>query len=200
MSNKYDYLFKLVVIGDTNIGKSCLLSRFIDNYYSTSFISTIGVDFKVKTIKIDNKLIKIQIWDTAGQCRFRTITNSYYRGSHGIFIVYDISNRQSFNNIEIWIRDVNKFVSDNTIKMLIGTKSDLNNQRKVSKEEAQLLADKLNMNYIETSAKDNININDPFINISKELLKNYNQKIESNKEINIFISENLQNTKNRKCC
>ena len=199
MANNYDYLFKLIIIGDTNTGKSSLLSRFADNRFSNDFISTIGVDFKVKTIEMDKKIIKIQSWDTAGQCRFRTITNSYYRGAHGIIIVYDISNKQSFNNIKNWIIDINNYGSKNVIKLLIGNKSDLINKREVSKEEAQLLADSLDMFYIESSAKDNININDAFINIIKKILEN-NKTIELINEINLVTNENLQKKNNRNCC
>ncbi len=199
MSNKFDYLFKLIVIGDTNTGKSCLLNRFADDSYSNDFISTIGVDFKVKTIEIDGKIIKTQIWDTAGQDRFRSITSSYYRGAHGIIIAFDITNKKSFYNIEKWMKDVEKFGSDASIKMIIGTKSDLTKDRKVSEEEIQLLADRLDIRYIETSAKDNSNVNEVFVNISNELLINNIKILESNKEKKIFIETHLLK-KNKNCC
>lgn len=199
MTSKYDYLFKLIVIGDTNTGKSCVLSRFTDDAFSNNFISTIGVDFKVKTINIDNKLIKIQCWDTAGQCRFRTITNSYYRGANGVIITYDITNKKSFDNIESWLTDVDKFSSDSAIRMLVGTKTDLTEKREVAIEEVELLATKLNISYIETSAKENINIEDIFINLSTELLAQKKNILESNKEKRIFIKKNLQK-KDNTCC
>ena len=179
MNNKYDYLFKLIIIGDTNTGKSCLLQRFADDLYINEFISTIGVDFKVKTITINDKMIKTQIWDTAGQDRFRSITNSYYRGAHGIIISYDITNKQSFVNIERWMRNVKDFVSDNAVKILIGTKSDLEEKRKVSKKELEDLANELDMKYIETSAKDNKNVDELFIIICKEILNNMTEKLEN---------------------
>merc|ERR1712006_60493 len=97
---EYDYLFKLLLIGDSGVGKSCLLLRFADDTYTESYISTIGVDFKIRTINLDGKCVKLQIWDTAGQERFRTITSSYYRGAHGIIVVYDVTDRETFNNVK----------------------------------------------------------------------------------------------------
>jgi Ras-related protein Rab-1A len=200
MNNKYDYLFKLIIIGDTNTGKSCLLQRFADDSYTNEFISTIGVDFKVKTITINDKMIKTQIWDTAGQDRFRSITNSYYRGVHGIIISYDITNKQSFVNIERWMRNVKDFVSDNAVKILIGTKSDLEEKRKVSKKELEDLANELDMKYIETSAKDNKNVDELFIIICKEILNNMTEKLENLRERKIFIETHLLKQKKNNCC
>merc|ERR1711898_6342 len=103
MNAEYDYLFKLLLIGDSGVGKSCLLLRFADDTYSESYISTIGVDFKIRTIEHDGKRIKLQIWDTAGQERFRTITSSYYRGAHGIIVVYDVTELDTFHAVERWM-------------------------------------------------------------------------------------------------
>jgi small GTP-binding protein len=200
MNNKYDYLFKLIIIGDTNTGKSCLLQRFADDSYNNDFISTIGVDFKVKTITINDKMIKTQIWDTAGQDRFRSITNSYYRGVHGIIISYDITNKQSFVNIDRCMRNVKDFVSDNAVKILIGTKSDLEEKRKVSKKELEDLANELDMKYIETSAKDNKNVDELFIIICKEILNNMTEKLENLRERKIFIETHLLKQKKNNCC
>jgi len=200
MTNKYDYLFKFLIVGDTNTGKSCLLQRFADDSYTTDFISTIGVDFKVKTIEIGGKIIKTQCWDTAGQERFRSITNSYYRGAHGIIIVYDITNKQSFFNIEKWMRDIKVFGSDNAIKMIIGTKSDLSKERKVSKEELETLANELDMKYIETSAKENDNINEVFNMLCEEILTNTVKKLECTKKEKKIIDTTLLKKTRRNCC
>lgn len=198
MNYKYDYLFKLLVIGDTHVGKSCILLRFADDKYTDDFISTIGVDFKVKTIELDNKIIKLQIWDTAGQCRFRAITSSYYRGANGIIIVYDITNLDSFNNIKQWIYEIDRFGSKNIIKILIGNKLDLNNKRIVTTEMGKELASSLNIKFFETSAKIDKKIDDVFIYISKEILNKYKKEINlSKKEYNPQNNEKIKfKTKN----
>merc|ERR1740130_882215 len=120
-----DYLFKLLLIGDSGVGKSCLLLRFADDKWTDSYISTIGVDFKIRTIELDGKTIKLQIWDTAGQERFRTISSTYYRGAHGIIVVYDITNMVSFDNVKRWLTEIDKYARENVNKLLVGNKMDL---------------------------------------------------------------------------
>ncbi|XP_048491757.1 GTP-binding protein YPTM2 isoform X2 [Beta vulgaris subsp. vulgaris] len=137
MNSEYDYLFKLLLIGDSGVGKSCLLLRFADDSYLDSYISTIGVDFKIRTVDQDGKTIKLQIWDTAGQERFRTITSSYYRGAHGIIVVYDITDQESFNNVKQWLSEIDRYASNNVNKLLVGNKSDLTANRAVSYETAK---------------------------------------------------------------
>lgn len=133
-----DYLFKLLLIGDSGVGKSCLLLRFADDTYTESFISTIGVDFKIRTSNIENKTVKLQIWDTAGQERFRTITCSYYRGAHGIIIVYDCSDVESFENVKKWLSEIDRYASEGVSKLLVGNKCDLVAQRKVTYEQGKV--------------------------------------------------------------
>merc|ERR1719242_1169658 len=167
----YDYLFKLVLIGDSGVGKSCLLLRFADDAFTESYISTIGVDFRFRTVKIDKKTIKLQIWDTAGQERFRTITNAYYRGADGIILVYDVCDKESFAHIDEWLNEVNRYVDESTCKILIANKCDLTAERQVSTEEAKKKAEELGMAFIETSAKDATNVQNAFQIMSAKLIE-----------------------------
>jgi len=165
----YDHLFKLLLIGDSGVGKSSLLLRFADNTFSDSFIATIGVDFKIRTIDINGSQVKLQIWDTAGQERFRTITSSYYRGAHGIIVVYDITNPDSFQNVRKWLQEINRYASENVQKILVGNKADLVSERKVSYEDAKELADELGVAFLETSAKNASNVELAFENMAKAI-------------------------------
>ncbi len=137
-SPEYDYLFKLLLIGDSGVGKSCLLLRFSDDTYTESYISTIGVDFKIRTIELDGKTVKLQIWDTAGQERFRTITSSYYRGAHGIIVVYDVTDQETFNNIGHWLEEIKRYACDGVNKLVVGNKCDLVSKRVVDMAAAKV--------------------------------------------------------------
>ena len=143
-------------------------------------MNSIGVDFKLKNIEIDNKKIKLQIWDTAGQERFRTITTSYYKGAHAIVIVFDITDKDSFEHVKVWMQDIDKFAKQGVMRILVGNKCDLENQRAVTKDEGNEMALKYGIKYIETSAKDTINIEELFVNTAKNLMaKQQNNKIGS---------------------
>jgi len=170
-SIEYDYLFKLLLIGDSSVGKSCLLLRFADDSYVDTYISTIGVDFKIRTVELDGKTVKLQIWDTAGQERFRTITSSYYRGAHGIIIVYDVTDMDSFNNIKQWLSEIDRYASDSVCKLLVGNKCDLVDSKVVDTETAKAFADSLGIPFIETSAKESINVEEAFLTMSSEIKK-----------------------------
>ncbi|CAN7005974.1 unnamed protein product [Brassica rapa subsp. trilocularis] len=166
----YDYLIKLLLIGDSGVGKSCLLLRFSDGSFTTSFITTIGIDFKIRTIELDTKRIKLQIWDTAGQERFRTITTAYYRGAMGILLVYDVTDESSFNNIRNWIRNIEQHASDNVNKILVGNKADMDeSKRAVPTSKGQALADEYGIKFFETSAKTNLNVEEVFFSIAKDI-------------------------------
>jgi Ras-related protein Rab-1A len=168
-SAEYDYLFKLLLIGDSGVGKSCLLLRFADDTYTESYISTIGVDFKIRSIELEGKMVKLQIWDTAGQERFRTITSSYYRGAHGIIIVYDVTDKESFQNIQHWLQEIDKYANEGVMKLLVGNKSDLQSKKVVSYDEAKELADSLGIGFIETSAKNAHNVEQAFTKMALEM-------------------------------
>jgi Ras-related protein Rab-1A len=165
MSHEYDQLHKILLIGDSGVGKSSLLLRFVDNTYTESYITTIGVDFKIKIIQSESKIIKLQIWDTAGQERFRTITSSYYRGSHGIIIVYDITDMESFDNVKMWINEITRYAGENVGKMLIGNKRDLESKRVVQYNTAKAFADEHGIPFMEASAKDDLNVEQAFLSM-----------------------------------
>lgn len=173
MATEYDYLFKLLLIGDSGVGKSCLLLRFADHTYTESYISTIGVDFKIRTITTrDEKTIKLQIWDTAGQERFRTITSSYYRGAHGIIVVYDVTDQESFNNVKQWLNEIERYACEKVNKLLVGNKCDLVSKKAVSYEVAKAFADKLDIPFLETSAKAATNVEKAFLTMADEIKNN----------------------------
>ena len=159
------------------MGKSCIILRYIEDTFSVNLMNSIGVDFKLKNIEIDNKKIKLQIWDTAGQERFRTITTSYYKGAHAIVIVFDITDKDSFEHVKVWMQDIDKFAKTGVMRILVGNKCDLEHQRAVTKDQGNEMALKYGIKYIETSAKDTINIEELFVNTAKTLMN----KQQSNK-------------------
>uniref|UniRef100_A0A0G4G7A3 Uncharacterized protein n=1 Tax=Chromera velia CCMP2878 TaxID=1169474 RepID=A0A0G4G7A3_9ALVE len=149
---QYDHLIKLLILGDSGVGKSCLLLRFADDSFSPSHISTIGIDSKIKNLELDGYKVKLQIWDTAGQERFRTITQTYYRSAMGILLVYDVTSQESFNNVRHWIRQVEAHAANGICKVLVGNKSDVRD-REVSIEEGKELAEEYEIPFVEASAK-----------------------------------------------
>lgn len=167
----FDYLFKLLLIGDSGVGKTCILFRFSDDAFNSTFISTIGIDFKIKTIELHGKKIKLQIWDTAGQERFQTITTSYYRGAMGIMLVYDITQSSSFGNINKWLRNIEDHATDNVAKLILGNKCDMEARRVVPTEQGEQLAKSKGLKFLETSAKANINIDKAFTMIAEDILQ-----------------------------
>merc|ERR1712032_425452 len=169
MNPEYDYLFKLLLIGDSGVGKSCLLLRFADDTFTENYISTIGVDFKIRTIELEGKTIKLQIWDTAGQERFRTITSSYYRGAHGIIVVYDVTDNESFNNVKQWLHEIDRYACENVNKLLVGNKSDLTSKRAVSAEQGKEFADSIGIEFLETSAKTSTNVEQAFLTMASQI-------------------------------
>lgn len=172
----YDYLVKILILGDSGVGKSSILLRFTDDCFTENFITTIGIDFKIKTIDIDGKKVKIQIWDTAGQERFRTITQAYYRGAHGVFLVYDITNEESFKHIEQWMKDIDRHrdKDSDVKKVLLANKCDLRQAESITKEQGQDLASQFQLPFYEVSAKDESYgspLNEVFYHLSKEIIK-----------------------------
>ena len=170
--NEYDYLFKVLFVGDSSVGKTQIINKFVENNFLENCVSTIGVDFKIKEVEFKNKKIKLQLWDTAGQERFRAIIQNYYKNAHLIAFFYAINNRNSFNSIPKWVDEVKKQTDKNTKFLLVGNKCDLEeNKRQVSTEEAQEYAKENKIEFIEVSAKTEKGINDMFKYIISELLK-----------------------------
>merc|ERR1711871_392042 len=164
---QYDYLIKLLLIGDSGDGKSCLLCRYSEDIFNNKFITTIGIDFKIRTIESDGKKIKLQIWDTAGQERFRTITQAYYRGAMGILLVYDVTDEKSFTNIRAWMRNIEQHANNEVVKVLLGNKCDMARKRAVDTDKGEALAREYDIEFFETSAKDKINVDQAFTRMAK---------------------------------
>jgi Ras-related protein Rab-11A len=167
----FDFLFKIVLIGDTGVGKSNLLSRFTKNEFNLESKSTIGVEFATKNIPIDNKVIKAQIWDTAGQERYRAITSAYYRGAVGALLVYDITRANTFENVQRWLTELRDHAEANIVIMLVGNKSDLRHKRQVETEHALKFASTQELAFIETSALDATGVDEGFRRILGEIFK-----------------------------
>lgn len=167
----YDYLFKLVLIGDSGVGKSNLLSRFTRNEFNLESKSTIGVEFATKSLKIDGKVIKAQIWDTAGQERYRAITSAYYRGAVGALLVYDVTRHATFTNVGRWLKELREHTDPNIVVMLIGNKSDLRHLVAVSTEDGKAFAEKESLYFMETSALDATNVENAFTEVLTQIYK-----------------------------
>lgn len=203
MEHDYHYLFKQLLIGDSGVGKSCLLLQFADQTYNDNYISTIGVDFKIKTINLEGKRVKLQIWDTAGQERFRTITSSYYRGAHGIIVVFDVTEIETFNNVKTWLKEIQQYANEDVSILLVGNKCDLVDRRVVEESVAMEFAQKENIHYIETSAKNATNVEEAFVRIAKQI----KQQIDANpmvpgqeKRTVELSSRHAVPTSSRGCC
>jgi len=204
LNQDYDYLFKLLLIGNTAVGKSSLLLRFSDNVFNESFLPTIGVDFKIRTFDLSGKTIKLQMWDTAGQERFKTITSSYYKGAHGIILVYDITDKQSFRDIDNWLAEVEKHANENVNKLLVGNKSDMEQNRQVSYEEGKAYADQLGIKFLETSAKNSLNVENAFFTMANEIKAKVQPKDQANKKEvasrRLTGAEDVEKKKAGGCC
>ncbi|GAV07165.1 hypothetical protein RvY_17040 [Ramazzottius varieornatus] len=169
--NEYDYLFKVVLIGDSGVGKSNLLSRFTRNEFDLESKSTIGVEFATRSVQVDGKTVKAQIWDTAGQERYRAITSAYYRGAVGALLVYDVCKHMTFDSVERWLRELRDNADQKIVIMLVGNKSDLRHLRAVPTEEAKSFAEKNGLTFIETSALDATNVEQAFYSTLHEIYK-----------------------------
>uniref|UniRef100_A0A672V163 Ras-related protein Rab-1 n=1 Tax=Strigops habroptila TaxID=2489341 RepID=A0A672V163_STRHB len=195
MAKAYDHLFKLLLIGDSGVGKTCLIIRLAEDSFSSTYISTIGIDFKIRMVDIDGKKIKLQVWDTAGQERFKTITTAYFRGAVGIILVYDITDEKSFENIQNWMKSIKEVgvghgggilgcrggillilsclqnASAGVERLLIGNKCDMEEKRKVQRDAAEKLAKEHGIRFFETSAKSSVNVEEAFSTLARDILQ-----------------------------
>ena len=192
-----DFKVKIMFIGNSSVGKTSIIKRYSKNIFSTSYISTLGIDFESKNINIDNKTINLQIWDTAGQEKYKVLSKNYYNNSNAFIIVYDITNLESFESVMNWIDQIKENAPENVKSILLGNKSDLEEKRKISEEEGKNLAKKININFYETSAQNGVNIEKAIDDLVKDVINDEN-----------FIKENtpklarnkLKTEKKKKCC
>ncbi|KAK7087525.1 ras-related protein Rab-35-like [Littorina saxatilis] len=202
MAREYDHLFKLLIIGDSGVGKSSLLLRFADNVFSGTYITTIGVDFKIRTVDVNGERVKLQIWDTAGQERFRTITSTYYRGTHGVVVVYDVTSGESFANVRRWLHEIDNNC-DVVNRILVGNKNDDPDRKVVLTEDAQTFAQQMGIQLFETSAKENLNVEEMFLAITKQVLqtkKEQQKKAAEQPQNTISLTDRKHSRGKQKCC
>lgn len=209
---EYDYLFKVVLIGDSGVGKSNLLSRFTRNEFCLESKSTIGVEFATRTLQVDGSMIKAQIWDTAGQERYRAITSAYYRGALGAVLVYDVTKPTSFENISRWLKELRNHADSNIVIMLVGNKTDLKHLQAVASEDAQGFAEKEGLSFVETSALEAINVEKAFQMILGEIYRIISKKTLSTSETGpgssggikvgktVLVSGSEANNTKKQCC
>ena len=191
-----ELLYKILLLGDSSVGKTCFLMRYADNTFQEIHMSTIGLDYKLKNVQIDDgKIVKIQIWDTAGQDRFRSITKNYYKGAHGIILLYDVTSRKTFENVKNWVTQIKEEVSDKVTIILVGNKIDDESNRKVSTEEGEQMAKECGLNFFETSAKSGINIDTTFNELVKKTVETYSKIDEKGDKLKAKKSG-----KTKKCC
>ena len=194
--SKKEFLYKILLLGDTQVGKSSFLMRYIDNTFQESYLSTVGLDFKVKNVQLDDgKTYRVQIWDTAGQDRFHAITRNYFKNAHGIILIYDVTLIESFHNVKNWIKQIKEEVTDKVSIILAGNKIDMEEKRKVSKEEGEKMAADYGLKFYECSAKTGENVEEAFKDIVTKTVENFS-KIDEKE------ATKLKNKKGKKkgCC
>ena len=206
--NKYEYIFKIILIGSSSVGKSSILQRYIQKVFNESYSCTIGVDFFMKSIDVGEKSIKLQLWDTAGTEKFRSITTSYYRGANAAFVVFDLTSKPTFDCLSEWIENYYKYSNPDSKKnvILIGNKCDLIDKREVKQEEIEKFINDNNIMYFETSAKNGKNIDECFYYIAEKLVKEFeNKDNEEIKKDDLINNDNLKKNTvviigDKKCC
>ena len=196
----YEEKLKLMVIGESRVGKTSIIGRYTDDYISGVYLSTVGIDYQEKTIKIGEKLVKLEIWDTAGQERFKIIAKNYFQNSDGFLLVYDISLRESFERLTFWHEQLKLNAPLNCRFLVVGNKCDLEKERQVSKEEGEKYAEQYNVKFYETSAKDNININEIFQTLATETLEIIKKKGQKRSVSSVVLKKNNFKKKKKIFC
>lgn len=197
-SEFYDIAFKVMLVGDSGVGKTCLLVRFKDGaFLAGSFISTVGIDFRNKVMNIDGVKVKLQIWDTAGQERFRSVTHAYYRDAHALLLLYDVTNRASFDNIQAWLSEIHEFAQQDVVLMLLGNKADATHGRVVKREDGEKLAKEFGVPFMETSARSGLNVELAFTAVAKELKHRSMKDPSENFKLQEYVSKEMRGAS---CC
>ncbi|XP_059804905.1 ras-related protein Rab-37-like isoform X1 [Hypanus sabinus] len=198
-SEIHDLTYKVMLIGDSGVGKTCFLVQFKDHaFLAGSYIATVGIDFRNKVVVVDGVKVKLQIWDTAGQERFRSVTHAYYRDAQALLLLYDITSKSSFDNIRAWLTEVHEYAQQDVVIMLLGNKADITSERAIKREEGERLAREYGVPFIETSAKTGINVELAFLAVAKELKhRSANQPNEPKFHIHEYIESQKERSR---CC
>ena len=191
----FDIKLKIMVLGESMVGKTSLITRYTNDKFGGRYLCTVGIDFQKKKIEKNGKRVLLQIWDTAGQERFRNVTKNYFQASQGFVLAYDINNKESFEKVQYWVEEIKSNAEEKIKCILIGTKCDLD-KREVSEEEGQNLGQKYSYKFLETSAKENININETFETLVSEIMDNFKE----NGRQSLTLSTNKLGKKKKKCC
>ena len=179
-----EFIYKILLLGDSSVGKTCFLMRYTDNTFQDIHMSTIGLDYKLKNVQLENgKMVKIQVWDTAGQDRFRSITKNYYKGAHGIILIYDVTEQKSFDNVKNWMAQIKEEVSERVSIVLVGNKIDDEDNRKISTEQGESMAKDYEIMFFECSAKTGQNIDEIFNNLVKKVVENFSKSSDSGQKL-----------------
>ncbi|XP_034045716.1 ras-related protein Rab-26-like [Thalassophryne amazonica] len=194
----YDIAFKVMLVGDSGVGKTCLLVRFKDGaFLAGSFISTVGIDFRNKVLNIDGVKVKLQIWDTAGQERFRSVTHAYYRDAHALLLLYDVTNKTSFDNVQAWLTEIHEYAQQDVVLMLLGNKADATHERVVKREDGERLAKEFGVPFMETSGRSGLNIELAFNAVAKELKHRSTKDPSETFKLHDYVNKEKKNTS---CC
>ena len=197
--SKKEFLYKILILGDSSVGKTCFLTRYADNTFQEVHMSTIGIDYKLKNVKMeDGKIVKLQIWDTAGQDRFRSITKNYYKGANGIVVIFSVTDKKTFGNVKSWIHQIKAEVDEKVTIILVGNKIDDEENREVTKEEGEEIAKNFGLDFFECSAKTGENINSTFNELVLKMVE-IHEKF-GGKEEKLKLKQNKIGGTKKSCC